>query len=326
MKNPFSITTTDDSLYGGSIDLTWQHGINNVLFGLDFDKGKLESEKVIGGKQYLKKWAIYSNDTIMIDRFSLTPGIRYDHTNTNGDYVSPSFGLTYMMTERNLLRGYITKGFHIPPLSYTFAEAPNLEPNPDLEVEKILSIQVGIESTSLKYLWLKTNLFRHNISDSIVIEPLAPNSPIHKAVNKSKQRRQGIELEVKTVSVYNTSLFAGFSYIDEKDTTIDVIAKYTFDIGINYYNNKSFWANLKGHYICWDYLSQNPFIEFFQDHIFIWDINLIKEINWDQKINIRTFLTVHNIFNGSPYQNYLFDKPFFEYPGRWIETGLKFNF
>ena len=311
---------TEESLYGGSIDLTWNYGINNILFGLDYDRGRLKSENVIGGKQYLEKWAVFSNDTIMIDKFSLTPGLRYDHTNTNDDHVSPSFGLTYMMTERNLFRGFIVKGFHIPPLSYTFSKVDSSrEPNPDLKIEKILSMQAGVESTALKYLWLKTTLFYHKISDGIVIEETKGKK---KAVNrKRKQKRQGIELEVKTVSVYNTSFFAGFSFIDaEKIPTHFTVPKYTFDIGINYNNNEYFGAYLKGHYIYWDYSED---YQFNQDHIFIWDINLMKHIHWDNKLDVKTFFTIHNIFNGSPYQSY---NNLFEYPGRWIEAGLKFDF
>jgi vitamin B12 transporter len=158
-----------------------------------------------------------------------------------------------------------------------------------------------------------------------VLDPNGRDTGDNTAVNKRKQRRQGIELEIKTVSVYNTSLLAGFSFIEAKNLPIDLpVPRYTYDIGISYYNNKSFWAYLKGHYICWDY--DPPFSSNIQDRNFIWDINLIKKIQWDEKINIKTFFTIHNIFNASQHLYYLFGNPLYKYPGRWIETGIKFAF
>lgn len=316
----------DDLSYGSSIDLTWRHGIHNIVLGYDVDKGKLKSANIIGGKQYLKKWAIFSNDTIMINRFSLTPGIRYDYTNTNGDYVSPSFGLTYRITERNLFRGYIARGFHIPPFGKTVGKNEFISPNPDLEVEKVWSIQAGIESTALKYIWFKTTLFQHNIWDILdteeLLDPNGEGTGIFTHINKRKQRRQGIELEIKTVPVYNTSLFAGFSFIDAKDKNTGEklmdVPKHTYDIGIHYYNNnKSFWVYLKGHYICWNAASYWNCL----DRNFIWDINLMKNLHCDWNITCRTFLTIHNIFNGPQYLFYLYKNP-----KRWIEGGLKFKF
>lgn len=323
-----SHSIADDSSYGGSIDLTWRYGIHNIVLGYDFDKGKLESENIMDSKQYLKKWAVFSNNTIMIDKISLTPGIRYDYTNTNGDHVSPSLGLTYRMTERNLFRGYIARGFHIPSLSNTFYTGPKpYEANPDLKVEKIWSIQAGIESTALRYLWFKSTLFHHNIWDAIdgTLPTYDPNSGLlinkGKFINKKRQKRQGIEVEIKTVPiVYDTSLFAGFSFIDarDKDTgeKLDAVPKFTYDIGFKYLNKKSLWINLKGHYIYW-----NPSEDNTQDLNFIWDINIIKSIQWHNKITVKTFFTIHNIFNGSQYLSDIYKNH-----KRWIEAGLKYKF
>ncbi len=166
------VRTFDDRGIGASVKATWKTDRQHMVFGADFDHGNLKSVSIEGGRQSLEKWAFFANNTIVINKFTFTPGVRYDYTNTNGDFWSPSLGITYKLAEKTVLRGYIAKGFNIPGLSETFGSGPSYVPNPDLEMEKVLSYQVGMESTAFKYVWLKTTLYRHDISDAIVTDLL----------------------------------------------------------------------------------------------------------------------------------------------------------
>jgi vitamin B12 transporter len=310
----------DDKGTGGSAKFTWKNDIHNIALGTDYDDGDLKSDSIAEGRQHLEKWAVFLNDTIAINEFSFTPGIRYDHTNTNGDFLSPSFGITYELAEQTIVRGYISRGFNIPLLSWTFGTGqPNLMPNPDLEVEKVWSYYAGMESAFLKYFWAKTTFFRHDINDAIDSEQL-PDGTVTK-VNKKKQRRQGIEAEIKTVPVNYTSLFTGLVLIDAKDRDtgerLQGIPRYTYDIGIQYDNNDSLKAFLKGHYIWWtpETYAKGKY------NSFIWDANLSKKIFDSQKRSAEILLAAHNIFNGSQYLNENFKNP-----GRWIEGGVRLKF
>jgi len=315
------VTTTDERNNGASAKLTWRKGAHTVVVGGDFDDGELKSNVFTGVTHDLEKWAFFANDTIVVNKFTFTPGIRYDHTNTNGDFVSPSLGITYKIDEKTLLRAYGARGFSIPPPSLTYGTGFFYVPNSDLKMEKVWSIQAGIESTALTYLWLKTTLFRHNISDTIDTEQLPDGT--FTFVNKGKQRRQGFEIEAKTIPVYNTSLFGGFAFIDAKDRDTRErllnVPRYTYDIGIQYNDNKSFKALLKGHYIWWN---ADPSLNG-KYSAFIWDLNLIKKVYvyTDNKKTVEIFLTAHNIFNGSQYSIDVFKNP-----RRWIEGGMRFKF
>jgi outer membrane receptor protein involved in Fe transport len=209
--------------------------------------------------------AFFANDTMNVGKFSFTPGFRYDSTNTNGSFSSPSLGITYKLNDKTILRGYAARGFSIPSLSSTFcSESLFAAPNPALRMEKVWSFQVGVESTALKYLWLKAGLFRYDISDALDTEVLSDGS--FRIINKGRQRRQGLEFEVRTVPVYNISLLAGVAFIDAKDLEnaplgffdlgagkeIPDIPRYTYDIGVLYNDNKKFRASLRGHYILVD--------------------------------------------------------------------------
>ncbi len=314
------ITPVDDSSKGSSAKFTLKKGIHNMVFGADYDNGKLESGGIADERQDLEKWAIFSNDTIVLfEKLSITPGLRFDHTNTNGDFLSPSFGITYILTENTILRAYTARGFNIPPLAHTFATSIFFVPNPDLEMEKVWSYQAGVESTALEYFWLKTTLFRHDISDAITSEQLPSGN--FTFVNKEKQRRQGIEVEIQTKPVYNTSVSAGFVFVDAKDGNTDErlpdIPRHTYDIGIQYNDNNSFKALLKGRYVWWNARS----LYNGKYNSFIWDLNLMKRIYRNNKRDVELFLTAHNIFNGSQY---LIDA--FKNPQRWVEAGMRLKF
>ncbi|MBI5674548.1 MAG: TonB-dependent receptor [Nitrospirae bacterium] len=311
--------TLDESNYGGSVKLSLKKEMHNMVVGADFDNGELKSESITDGKQGIEKWAVFVNDTMSYEKFTVTPGVRYDSTSTNSDFLSPSIGITYKLNDKTILRGYAARGFSIPPLFNTFGTGFFFMPNPDLGVEKVWSMQAGIESSDLKYLFYRVNLFRHNISDAIFEEELPDGT--FTSVNRDKQRRQGLEIEVKTTPLYNTSFSAGFAYIDVRDTNTGVRLKgspeYTYDIGIFYNDNKSFSASLKGRYIWW-----NP--EDFDEgkfDSFVWDINLKKRVYKNDRINAELFLSAHNIFNGSQYLLETFRNPL-----RWVEGGVGLRF
>jgi vitamin B12 transporter len=328
-------TTADilnDSNDGGSVRVTWAEGMHSVVFGADYDHGTLKSETIETGKQTLEKWAVYVNDTITYKACSATPGLRYDHTSTNGDFWSPSLGLTCKVHETTILRGYVARGFSIPPLSATFgasdvAEVVRLS-NPDLEVEKVNAYQVGAESTAIPYVWVKGTLFLYDVYDAIenkVVEEPVTNGLtriVTKAVNTTgKTRRQGVEVELRTVPVYNTSLYAGFAFVDaeNRDTgdRIPGVGRYTYDIGLLYDDRRTFKALLIGHYVWWDTPSE------FQSkyNAFVWDVSLMKKFDLSQKVKGEIFFTAHNIFNGSQYA---FGDA--RNPRRWIEGGVRVRF
>jgi vitamin B12 transporter len=157
----------EDGGYGSSMKLVWKHQLHNVVLGADFDSKKLESNTIVDGEQSLKKKAFFANDTMSFERLSVTPGIRYDKTDTNGDFTSPSLGLTYNMTDDTLLRAYAARGFSVPSIGSTYGDSIFHVSNPGLKMERVWSYHLGVESTALDHLWIKVSAFRHDISDVI---------------------------------------------------------------------------------------------------------------------------------------------------------------
>ena len=315
------ITKLDDRKYGASAKLVWDNGPHTVILGTDFDHARLLSNKMNGLIPESDRWAFFANDTISLGRLSVTPGIRYDNTDTNGDFISPSLGATYKVFDKSLLRAYVARGFSTPSFGSSFGDNLYIKSNPDLKVEKVWSYQVGAETAALKYFWLKVSAFRHDITDAIVTQDLTTGSALSQMVNNDKRRRQGVEAEIKSVPVYNTSLSAGATFYDITNLTtgekVRSEGKYTYDVGLKYDDEKTFRALVKGHYAWFDMDS------FYQAQYtaFIFDMNLIKTLYQEKANRLEVFFTAHNIFNAT--HNW-----FVYYPNanRWIEGGLRYKF
>jgi len=321
--NSFIITGTElstdsylDDGYGGSIKLIWKGQHHNVVLGGDYDSRTLESNTITGGRQGIEKRATYINDTMTFGRLSVTPGLRYDWTDSNGDFTSPSIGMTYRIAETTLLRAYAARGFSIPQLAATYGDNLFHVSNPDLKMETVKSYQVGVETAAVKYLWIRVSGFRHDLDDVLKSTQLPP----FYAVNGGRERREGLEAEMRTAPVYNTSLSAGAEFIhaEDRDTgeTIKGVAQRTYDIGLQY-DDGSLKALAKGHFINWntDPLSGGKYDDF------IVDVHVAKTLYAERGHSVEAFVDGRNILNSDQY-------PFSVYknPGRWYEAGVRYAF
>ncbi len=309
----------DDDGYGSSVKFTWKHQQHNVVLGADYDSKKEQSNAITGGEHGLEKWALYVNDTMSFEKLSVTPGIRYDKTDTNGDFTSPSLGMTYKLANATLLRAFAARGFNIPPFAFTYGNSIFFIPNPGLRMEKVWSYELGAETAALKYLWMKFSAFRHDIGDAIQTKTLSGSTFTY--VNGEKQRRQGIEIEMKTVPFHHTSLSAGAAFMNTTDLdtgqTILGVPQRTYDLGLQYDDEKSFKALLKGHYIYWN---ADPSFQGKYDS-FIFDLHVMKNLYTHDKQMLEAFMDIHNIFNSSQYP-----AAFYKNPERWIEAGIRYTF
>jgi len=329
----FLDTLFGEETTGGAAKLIWTHGHHTAVLGVDVDYGRL-TQKLVAGPMLqwmgipprtttrpdLDKWAIYANDTIVMGKWSITPGVRYDHDSITGSFLSPSLGVTCRLGENSILRASIARGFTIPPLSVSSGGGLFLDPNPSLDPEEVMSYQLGMETAAFRYFWVKAILFRHELDDVLVKELFGAGSPTFNdlIINKGKSRRQGLELEAETIPIHNFTFRAGFSYVhltpSSESGSNDI---YEYTLGLRYDDQRSFRAELFGHYIWWNH--DAAYSASYDD--FIWDLNLNKIIHAQEKTTTELFFTAHNLFSGSQYT--IGDS---KNPRRWVEAGIKVKF
>lgn len=298
----FPDATGRETTYGGSARLTWREAMNTLAVGVDYDHLNINSTGNNGGEPITPlsdKYGLFLNDTLSIGDFSVTPGIRYDRMRQVNDFFSSSLGVAWNPTDKITLRAYGARGYGLPAL------------RPGSSQAKVYTVQTGIETTYIPYLWLKSTFFWNQLSDMPAT-----------FISSPKMLKQGVEVEGKTVPVFNTSISAGYTFIDTKDRetgeTLQNIPRQLVKLGIHYDDARhSFRGSLLGRY---GWLNEQS-----GDNgrytAMIWDLNLSKKVFNLNDTGIDLFFNVHNLFNGSQYSWEAWKNA-----RRWFEGGIRFNF
>jgi vitamin B12 transporter len=315
-----TVSTADDSVVAGTFDdegtiggtarLSWIDNLQNFVAGVDYDhvRAHLTQPQLQGGADLLNSSAdrvgVYLNDTFALARFAITPSARFDHTE-RGDLFSPSFGITYALTDNSVLRGYTARGYSLISL------------NRSNSVERVWTSQLGFETADIPFLWIKGTVFRNdtwNIDNQVV------NSDGSVSLQKQSQLKQGAELEARTLPWRGTSLSVGYTFIDASDSDTDAtlhgVARHTVDVGLKYEDSRYLRALLIGHYIDWNNSSDSE--RRYRD--VIWDLHLGKKISLDEGRWVEIFGSIRNLFNG--YQN----SGVYKSINRWAEVGVRCAF
>ena len=137
--------------------------------------------------------------------------------------------------------------------------------------------------------------------------------------NEGKERRQGMEIELKTEPVFHTSLSAGAAFMSAKDLdtgqTIQNVPQKTYDVGIRYDDN-FVKTLLNGHYIDWN--TDPAFNGKYNSFVFDLHFSINHRVHG---LAIEAFANIHNIFDTSQYFTDVYKNP-----GRWIEAGVRYLF
>jgi len=289
---------TESSL-GGTASLTWRGEQHLLVLGGDYRHLEISGNSVdtytySPYSRQANRWGLFLNDTITLGSVSITPGVRLDHPQTAPHQFSASLGATWQVADNTLLRAYLARGYGMPVL------LPQYDPRPT----KILTAQLGVENTSIPYLWLKATLFRNMTWGADTEQLLA----------------QGTELEVKTKPVFHTSLGAGWTYTDTHRTSDGTPVHFdkptqTLKLAVTY-DDSVLRGTLTGRHIFWN---NTP-----DDHGkngLIWDLHLGATLYQKENTALELFVSGRNLFNSRYYNSDLFPSV-----GRWFEGGLRVKF
>lgn len=304
---PLQMVKADERVSGGGGRLLWRQSDNLLVGGIDYQHVRSDANEALVNVDILNRradrWGFYLNDTYSLGPVALSAGARYDLTGTSGDQFSPSFGITWQLTDNTLLRGYTAKGFSLPSITLERGS------------ERVWTSQVGLETSAVPYLWLKGTLFRNDTWDIVDRDPQTG------AFLSQRQIKRGFELEARTAEVYNTSLRSGYTYVDARlgsdDSVVKGVPTHTLQLGLLYDDHTRFKGLLTGRHIYWN--SDPSFKGSFQG--ILWDLHLnATPFSGDFK-KVELFFSLRNIFNGSQY---LIDA--LRNNGRWAEGGVRFRF
>jgi vitamin B12 transporter len=313
----YSNTYTEETGFGTDAMLTWKRGNQTIVLGAEYNDNTETLSYAPNVKPTLSRQAAFANDTITFGGLAITPGIRYEKTSKNGDLASPSLGIAYALMNETVFRASAARGFNTPPIDWTYSGATDFILNPNLKMETVESYQAGIESAALKYAWLKLSVFQHNVHDAITHV-----DGMFQYENTDKLRRDGFDIEAKTMPIRNVSLSAGWSHVDEKNLTtgqsvIQGIPNNVYDAGIHFNDKETLNAELLGR--CVRGVADPYYAPNYSSWII--DLHVTKQLVKNPGETIEVFADGHNILNGDQYW---FDG--YKNPKAWSEAGFRVKF
>jgi vitamin B12 transporter len=195
---------------------------------------------------------------------------------------------------------------------------PNLPAN---GLQKIKTIQGGIETGKVPYLWLKGTYFYNTLRNSESVGKVSD-------VTTTNQNRQGFEVEARTVPFFDISLSSGYTFLYATDadtgerlqtSSQQSVPPHLVKLAINYDKTAiGLRGSLVGNYISWHSSAYPPAKEVG----IIWDLHLNWKLYPKRELSPELFFSGHNLFNG----NQTTDSTLYNTATRWFDGGFRWRF
>jgi vitamin B12 transporter len=313
---PFQEWHSREITRGGSAKLTWGDRQNNLVGGMEYEHGDsfeqnaLTPDEPPSHDRRKDSYATFANGTLSLGSLTVLPGIRVDRTGLGNDCLSYNLGATYKLTDKTLLRAYFANGFGLPLLAF------------DHGAQRVWSVQTGVETEAVPFVWLKGTLFYNNIWN-VTVEDYDLNST---GYSSREQIKQGFELEAKTTPFYGLSLSSGYTFLAarDKETGKQLISvpSNLVKAALSYYEKRiGFKGVLTANYVNWHAQPERKA----RYSAVIVDLHLTQRLFPGRELSPEFFFSARNLFNGAQYQN---DSDYSTYknPSRWLEGGVRFKF
>ncbi len=154
----------------------------------------------------------------LADRFSVSAGLRLDDNESFGTFVTYRGGVALRLSQQTRFRVSAGTGFKEPTFFENFATGFVLG-NPELDPEKSLSWEVGIEQTALGgRVQFSGTYFRQDFEDLIQFTFASPTVGGPNYFNIAEARASGVELQVTAVPVPQLTVAGNISLLDTEVT------------------------------------------------------------------------------------------------------------
>ncbi len=158
-------------------------------------------------------YAVLQDSWKVMKDWELTAGVRYDNYSDFGSTTNPRLALVWQTNDRLTSKLLYGKAFRAPSLAELFLKNSIMGiGNPDLEPEKLTSLELAFDYLINEQAYLSFNVFRYNIDNQIVY-PDGSRYPI----NMKKVVGKGFETELRWKVSSRSSLLANYSLTQTED-------------------------------------------------------------------------------------------------------------
>ncbi|WP_246043889.1 TonB-dependent receptor plug domain-containing protein [Geomonas edaphica] len=315
----FMHTTAREVYQGYEAALNWGDANRGVKAGAEYERTGVQQKELLlhipNGDidTTLTRYSAYLNGTYTIGRLSVLPGARYDRFNLLDNAPSATLGATFRLTDNTLLRGYAAYGYSMPLIS-NYGTSDGQVPH---KLQRVRTVQGGIESTAIPYLWFKVMLFDNEVWN---IQTLDRYNVLH----LDEQSREGVDMEWRTSSLYGFMLSGGYTFIDARDKKTgkqlsggESGPRHATKWAVTYDNQDSgLTCVLSGNYSDWNLTTPGA-----DSTAMLLDLHVTQKLAPSSDRSPELFFSVRNILDNRQYQ---YD--FRPVAPRWFEFGGRLRF
>ena len=302
-----------ESSRGGAAQVIWGDGERNLTAGVEYGHAEAKYQDTMNPDnpdaydRTWDSWAFYGNGVYSIGSLTLLGGVRMDLTGIAGNNLSGTIGATYRLGDKTTLRAYwAPQGFSLPNL---YQKTGTLQ--------KIKTVQAGIETEAVPFVWLKGTWFRNSLTNVSEARYQLTN-----------EKHEGFEVEARTVPFLGLSLSGGYTYLYAYDSDTGVriqsnsghaVPPHVVKTVLRYdYNPWGVHGTLTGNYAWWngssDYFAVNQGM--------VWDLHLNWQMLPANELSPELFFSAHNLFNANMTTYY----PLYSTPTLWYDGGVRIKF
>lgn len=186
----------------------------------------------------------------LLDKLTLSVGLRLENNSIYGSELVPLIGLTYNPTSRTTFKASVSKGFRNPSIMEMYLFVPN----PNLKPERLMNYEISWLQSMLDNK-LNLELTAYKVVGDNIIE-VAGMFPALQRQNSGSFSNQGIEFSAKYAVCKNLFLHANYSYLDLSKVLVGA-PRQQANISANY-SYKIWNLNVSTQYIEKLYASPSP--------------------------------------------------------------------
>ncbi len=276
---------------------------------------------IINDRKSSTRHGYYTNYQLSWKAVDFTAGSRLDFTNSYGESFNPSAGVViHLPFWQAKWRSNVAKAFNAPSFVDRYVSVETTVANPDLEAEKAVGYNTGLDMNPLSWLQQKATFFQTFLEDSIILTPRSDGTSQY--INIDSERRTGFETETALGPWYGFSPSYGTMFVSAVDPgkgPLQGRPRFTQDIKLNY--GVKLWdtvfnAHIAGRYmdLVTGYGPTDP-----SDQAFIFDGKLMVKLPQVLYTRWTLFLLAENLFN----EDFSFDAGNDPNPQRNFEAGFR---
>lgn len=318
-ETPEPLDKTTHSTKSRALNLKYNQKISELyrlIFGLDLTDNHNDSSKT-AKHRYVARAGYLENQFQPWEKLNLNLSLRLDDYSNFGSNASPSLSLLYKLKGEARFHFLIARSFRAPTFNDLYWPATGAEEgNPNLQPEKGITFELGIEKEFSKFFKIELTYFRSDY-DKLIKWQL--DSVIFRPNNIDAATIQGLEQEVSISPLDYLDIKINYTYLQARDDKTHKFLTYQpqhkASLALNYRGTSGLNVSLQGQFV--DRSFDNAANSRYVQRYYVLGLKVSQKLN--AKANI--FINLDNLLN-KKYQI----RRGYPLPGLSVTSGIKLEF